>query len=273
MTPFSSAPIDDDGPADHLPHNRKGGRESEPRCGSRGHRGADQHEHEGHENEHGKRHRQGDRDEPALPPGTPFCDVVGAIQGIDHPNHGRRAAPDGADDPEGKKAAVAIPRNLVELPAEDRHELLRGDGIKGDDQLEEGVVDGQVADKRHQKEDRGKEREQKIEGELRHQSQTIVVANLVNRALDNVCSASWRTEVRKQQRRHSVGSLIGRVSGQLHVSRQGEGSARAAHAARWYPVTIVALRETSARERLENAAAEIPEDAGKPAQWEEMVVR
>ena len=136
----------DDGPAEHLPGNRECGRESKPRGELRGHCGADEHEHEGYENEHSKSQRQGNRDKPPLPPGTPFRDVVGAIQRVDDRNHGRRAAPEGADDPEGKRGCRGRPRQSGRAVREGSSRLLRGNSAKGADQLGEGVVDGQITD-------------------------------------------------------------------------------------------------------------------------------
>jgi hypothetical protein len=75
---------------------------------------------------------------------------------------------------------------LVELPAQEGYELLGGDGAERREQRGKGVVDGQVADERHQEENGRKEREQKVKGELRRQSQAIVMANLANSARDNV---------------------------------------------------------------------------------------
>ena len=117
---------------------------------------------------------QPQRQQPYLPPGPPFVDVVRAVERVDQAHQGRRAAPERDDKPEGQDSAVVTFGDLPDLGLEDRDDIAGHDATERADDPVHEVLEREEARKGDADQNRREQREEEVIGELRGQAEAVV---------------------------------------------------------------------------------------------------
>ena len=126
--------------------------------------------------------RQADRQQPDLPPGPALLDVVGLIQRVDDGGHAGRRAPDRAEHADGQQSTVLFVCDLENLILDDRQDFARRDAREHSGDGVEQAGDGNEADDRDNEQQRGKEREKEVVGQLGGEAQAVVCQELAGRS-------------------------------------------------------------------------------------------
>ena len=146
----------------------------------------EQHQREGHQDEGGESQGEPDGEEPHLPPGPRFLDVVGAVQRVDRPQHRRRAAPQRDEEAERQDAPVLTLRDLPDLVLDDRDDVGRHDPAERRDDAIQEVLERKEAGQRDADQDGGEEGEEEVVRELGREPEAIVGHELLDRARDEL---------------------------------------------------------------------------------------
>ena len=113
-----------------------------------------------------------------LPPRPALLDVVGAVEGADDRDQCRRAAPQSSGHAKCEQSAVLVVGQSPHLFLNQCEELRRNKGAECPPDVIRDVGEGKETGQRKEKDERGKERQKQVVGELGRESQHIVVERL-----------------------------------------------------------------------------------------------
>ena len=156
--------------------------------------GAGHDERKGDDHEQGEREGEPDSRQSHLPPRPPFFDVVRAIQTTDDGDHGRRAAPNSAQDAQGENPTTISVRNTPQLVFQKRQHICRSNWSKRAYEVVGEIRQGKEAGESNEKQDRGKECKEEVVRELSGEPEAIVVARLFSGPLEQFAPTQGNIE-------------------------------------------------------------------------------
>ncbi len=129
--------------------------------------------------------------------GAAFLDVVGGVERADQADERGRAAPQRAEDAEREQAALIGLGDAAHLFGDQLHDVWRRDSREAAHHLIRDAIDREEAREREQEQQGRKQREDEIVGQLRGESEAVVVPGLLRRPLEQLPPADRHPEPRQ----------------------------------------------------------------------------
>jgi hypothetical protein len=128
----------------------------------------------------------------------PF-NVVGAVETADDRDHGRGAAPQRAEEPDGENSATVGIRQSPELFLENTEHICGRDRSQRPDDIIHEVGQRKEAGEREHEQHGRKERKKEVVRELSRQAEAVVATRFFRRALEEFAPAQGDVECREHR--------------------------------------------------------------------------
>ena len=154
--------------------------------------------------------RQGDRDEPHLPPRPRFLDVVGAVQRIGDPDHRRRTAPQRDQQPECEHAAVVAFARFCSCSRMNRQHVRRARSSPSPEHRVDRLRRHEARERDHAHY-RRHQRQEEVVGQLRGEAEHVVRARFLDRSRGSSRQVNGMSNARNMPEGGASGLPVKRV--------------------------------------------------------------